>query len=211
MQPWLAFSLNGKWLYLMDRKDKKNEYSVWHKRILKLFFYIGVGGFIPIAVFRSFIPYPWYFNLANKFSIFLALVTVLYIVFLLQKEIIYPASKWYTSSIFKRLLVAAVFPFIIYFIYFANLVDLYPLLYTDEFGEKVKKTVFMVKHKRYSNGRFAKWSCDYYLRPHNSKNYFFQFCISKNRYLNLPEQKFKVNLEVKQSSSGYVVKSVQFL
>ena len=195
----------------MDRKDKKNEYSVWHKRIIKLFFLIGVGGFIPITVFRSFIPDPWYFDLAYKFSIFLALATVLYIVFLLQKEIIEPASKWYTQSLFKRLLAAAFFPIIIYLIYFLNLVHLYPLLYTDEFGEKVKKTVFMVKHKGNSNGRFPKWSCDYYLRPHNSKNFLFQLCISKNRYLNLPDQKFKANLEAKQSSLGYVVKSVQFL
>ena len=98
-----------------------------------------------------------------------------------------------------------------YLIYFSNLVHLYPLLYTDEFGEKVNKIVYMVKHKGTSNGRFPKYSCDYYLRPHNSKNYLFQLCISKNRYLKLPDQKFKANLDVKQSILGYVVKSVQFL
>ena len=188
--------------------NKKTTHSVWHRRIIKYGFLVGLWGIIPVILFDNFISYPWYYNLANNISISLTIVTVIYIIYLLQKEIIAPAYAWYTSALYKRVFIASISPFLIYFMYFANIVYLYPLLYTDEFGAETEKTIYMVKDIYYSNRRSA-WHCKYFLKPSEGSHPFFRFCVEEGFFKTLPDSKFKVKINTRNSMFGYIVKSIE--
>jgi len=82
-----------------------------------------------------------------------------------------------------------------------------PKLFTEIFGEEETLTSELKKQSRV--GRRG-WSCRYRLKFESFSRHMFFYCISEREYNFLPDRGIEVELLVKQSELGYVVKGLTY-
>lgn len=160
-------------------------------------FFVFTGNFVYTAEVSK---------LSNYFSLILTVSAVSVLVHLFFKKKWKPGENWYSQTKIEKTLQIPLILLLIHSLFWINLAISGPHLYTFIFGVSGVKQDTVIKDRN-----FNRRSCDYELKPKNIDIVFFQYCITRDLYNQLPEGDIKSELIVKQSSLGYIVKDIRVL
>ncbi|MGC8122089.1 hypothetical protein [Marinobacter sp. VGCF2001] len=97
-------------------------------------------------------------------------------------------------------------PILFFWFFWVNSAFFVPKLFTEVFGEDA---TLIAEVKKQSRGRRG-WSCRHRLEFDSFSRYLFFYCISERTYNFLPDREIEVELLVKRSELGYVVKGLAY-
>jgi hypothetical protein len=98
-------------------------------------------------------------------------------------------------------------PILFFLFFWVNSAFFVPKLFTEIFGEDATLTAEVKKQSRASR---RGWSCRHRLEFDSFSRHLFFYCISERTYNFLPDRGIEVELLVKQSELGYVVKGLTY-
>src|SRR5690554_2471921 len=98
-------------------------------------------------------------------------------------------------------------PVLLFGLFWVNSAFFVPKLFTETFGEDATLTAEVKKQSRASR---RGWGCRHRLEFDSFSRHLFFYCISEQTYNSLPDRGIEVELLVKQSELGYVVKGLTY-
>jgi|SRR5690554_1475157 hypothetical protein len=148
----------------------------------------------------------------SKWSVYISLGLIVFLCavywFLYAKGIF---CSFRESSLFpKGLKEFALFlggPVLLFGLFWVNSAFFVPKLFTETFGEDATLTAEVKKQSRASR---RGWGCRHRLEFDSFSRHLFFYCISEQTYNSLPDRGIEVELLVKQSELGYVVKGLTY-
>ncbi|SNB56333.1 hypothetical protein SAMN04487880_1559 [Marinobacter sp. es.042] len=185
----------------------RESYSLDHKVLGWITAVSSIGLFFALFS-HDFVVDPVTFEISIYIALFL--VIFLYLIFLCFyiKGIFCPfrESSLYPRG-FKEVLLFLGGPVFFFWLMWMNSAFLVPKLFTEIFGEDATLTSEVKKQSGISR---RGWSCTHRLEFEAFSRHLFFYCISEREYNFLPDRGIEVELRVKRSELGYVVKGLTY-
>ena len=176
--------------------------SKGQKALILLSLLLILGSSYSLFFYRSYVPLEQVFVATNYISAIVAAAIYISFVYLYRTGKLGFKLKWSTAH---KWLFA---PLVLWLFLWVIISFSIPIGYTNVFGVVHINEGMAIKVRSHIRG------CNHQLKPaalKNKKESAFKYCISKDQYIQLPENEFEAELTTRKSSLGYIVENIKIL